>query len=245
MRYLRIATVIGLFFVLVGCQVQNSKTKTANDTNIKTTNQYQQNFDTTSDSQAQKTLNTQSTNSKTMQETNTMNSDSENTTNEENVVYNQAIIKTNKGDITVQFYANLSPKTVANFTSLAEAGFYDGIKFHRVIKDFMIQAGDPLTKNDAMQARWGTGGPGYTFADEFNNKPLVRGSLAMANSGPDTNGSQFFIVTAESTPWLDGRHTNFGEVIDGLDVVMNISETATEGPDRPIDPVVIEGIILQ
>ncbi len=157
----------------------------------------------------------------------------------------QATFKTNMGDITVEFYREDSPKTVENFVKLASTGFYDGVKFHRVIKDFMIQSGDPLSKDDNMKARWGTGGPGYAFADEFNNRPLVQGSLAMANAGPDTNGSQFFIVTAQSTPWLDGKHTNFGMVINGLDVVMAIQEVPTEGPDRPVDPVIIESVELR
>ncbi len=157
----------------------------------------------------------------------------------------KATFKTNMGDITVELYRDDSPNTVDNFVKLASEGFYDGVKFHRVIKDFMIQSGDPLSKDDSMKSRWGTGGPGYKFADEFNDRPLVRGSLAMANAGPDTNGSQFFIVTAESTPWLDGKHTNFGQVIEGIDVVMSIQGVATEGPDRPINPVIIESIVLE
>ncbi len=156
-----------------------------------------------------------------------------------------AIIKTSLGDITVEFFAQDSPKTVANFVKLASDGFYDGIKFHRIISDFMVQAGDPLTKDDSKQPLWGTGGPGYEFADEFNSHPLVRGSLAMANSGPNTNGSQFFIVTAEATPWLDGNHTNFGRVVDGMDVLDKLNVVATEGPDRPVEPVVIEGVKVQ
>jgi cyclophilin family peptidyl-prolyl cis-trans isomerase len=157
----------------------------------------------------------------------------------------QAIIKTSLGDITVEFYKEDSPETVENFLKLTNDGFFDGIKFHRVIKDFMIQTGDPLSKDDRMQSIWGTGGPGYAFADEFNSRPLVRGSLAMANSGPNTNGSQFFIVTAESTPWLDGKHTNFGQVVAGLDVALAIESVATVGSDRPVDPVFIESIELQ
>ena len=157
----------------------------------------------------------------------------------------QAIIKTSLGDITLKFYNEDSPKTVANFAKLAKEGFYDGTKFHRVIKDFMIQGGDPLSKDDSMKSRWGTGGPGYRFNDEFNSHKLVRGSLAMANSGPNTNGSQFFIVTAEATPWLDGKHTNFGEVIDGMDVVDKIENVQTEGPDRPVEDVIIELIELK
>lgn len=159
--------------------------------------------------------------------------------------YSEAILRTNLGDITLAFYSEESPKTVENFMKLAQSGFYDGVKFHRVIKNFMIQSGDPLSKDDSMKSLWGTGGPGYKFADEINDKPLVRGSLAMANSGPDTNGSQFFIVTADATPWLDGKHTNFGYVVDGMDVVTKIGAVKTEGPDRPIQDVTIESVELR
>ncbi len=156
----------------------------------------------------------------------------------------QVVIKTNLGDITVKFYNADAPKTVANFINLAESGFYNGTKFHRVIKDFMIQGGDPLTKDDSLKSQWGTGGPNYRFEDEINSHKLVRGSLAMANAGPNTNGSQFFIVTAESTSWLDGKHTNFGEVIAGMDIVDKIENVSTEGQDRPINDVIIKSIEL-
>lgn len=158
----------------------------------------------------------------------------------------RATISTNFGDIIVKFYNDDAPKTVNNFVKLGSEGFYDGVKFHRVIKDFMIQTGDPLSKDDSLKARWGTGGPGYKFEDEFNSHKLVKGSLAMANSGPNTNGSQFFIVTADATPWLDGRHTNFGEVIDGMDVVDKINEVATDGPQGsdPVTPIIINEIRL-
>lgn len=157
----------------------------------------------------------------------------------------QATIKTNLGDIKIELFSTDSPETVNNFIKLAKQGFYDGIKFHRVIKDFMIQAGDPLTKDDNMKDRWGSGGPGYTFDDEFNNHKLVAGSLAMANAGPNTNGSQFFIVTADAVPWLDGKHTNFGKVIAGMDIVTLIENSETEGPDRPINDVIINSIELK
>ncbi|MFA5131053.1 MAG: peptidylprolyl isomerase [Patescibacteria group bacterium] len=157
--------------------------------------------------------------------------------------YSQALIKTSVGDITVKFYASDSPVTVNNFLNLAQSGFYNGTKFHRVIKDFMIQGGDPLSK-ESNTAAWGTGGPGYQFADEFNTHKLVLGSLAMANSGPDTNGSQFFIVTAAETPWLDGHHTNFGQVSAGMDVVKKIEAVQTGVNDRPVQDVVITGIEL-
>jgi len=160
-------------------------------------------------------------------------------------VVNQAIIKTNLGDITVEFYNQDAPKTVANFVKLAKDGFYDGTKFHRVIKDFMIQGGDPLSKDNSAKNRWGTGGPGYQFADEFNSHKLVKGSLAMANAGPNTNGSQFFIVTADATSWLDGKHTNFGQVIAGLDVIEKIENVETKTADQPVEDVIIESIELK
>jgi len=157
--------------------------------------------------------------------------------------YDSAVIKTNFGDITVKFYAQESPITVNNFLNLAKAGFYNGTKFHRVIKDFMIQGGDPNSKDDDW-SNDGQGGPGYQFQDEFNQHKLVKGSLAMANSGPNTNGSQFFIVTAESTPWLDGKHTNFGYVVSGLDVVEKIQQVKVNANDHPLEDVVINSIEL-
>ncbi len=158
--------------------------------------------------------------------------------------YSKAIFKTNLGDITVEFYNDDSPVTVNNFLYLASKGFYNGTLFHRVIKDFMIQGGDPLSKT-ADTSRHGTGGPEYRFQDEFNSHPLVEGSLAMANAGPGTNGSQFFIVTAQSTPWLDGKHTNFGKVIDGMDIVKQIEAVQTGVADHPIIDIMINEIILQ
>lgn len=156
-----------------------------------------------------------------------------------------AIIKTNFGDIEVAFFRDQAPKTVLNFQKLAETGFYANTKFHRVIKDFMIQGGDPLSKDDKEMAQWGTGGPGYTFADEINKEKIIRGVLAMANAGPNTNGSQFFIVTAEATPWLDGRHTVFGRVVRGMDVVDKISFIPTGNNDIPKSPVVVESVVLK
>lgn len=152
-----------------------------------------------------------------------------------------ATLKTNFGDIVIKFYAEESPLTVNNFLDLAKKGFYNNTKFHRVIKDFMIQGGDPNSKDDDW-SNDGMGGPGYKFKDEFNNHKLVRGSLAMANSGPDTNGSQFFIVTAESTPWLDGKHTNFGYVESGMDVIDKIEAEAVNGDDHPLKDITIESI---
>ena len=148
-----------------------------------------------------------------------------------------AIFDTSEGEIMVELFAADSPQTVGNFVGLAESGFYDGLVFHRVIKDFMIQGGCPKGV--------GTGGPGYQFADEFNDHRIVKGSLAMANAGPGTNGSQFFIVTAEATPWLDGAHTNFGRVVKGHDVVEKIGTTPTDGRDRPQTPMLINTIRIE
>jgi peptidyl-prolyl cis-trans isomerase B (cyclophilin B) len=147
-----------------------------------------------------------------------------------------ATLHTNHGAIGVELYDDDAPKTVENFVSLARKGFYDGVIFHRVIPDFMIQGGDPTGT--------GTGGPGYTFEDEANDHPVARGALAMANAGPNTNGSQFFIVTAESCPWLNGKHTVFGRVTDGMNVVNAISALDTDGRDRPREDVVIERVEL-
>ncbi|HRH21576.1 MAG TPA: peptidylprolyl isomerase [bacterium] len=157
--------------------------------------------------------------------------------------YSQAVLKTNLGNITVKFYGSESPKTVENFLKLAQTGFYDGVRFHRVMKDFMIQGGDPNSKDDDW-SNDGIGGPGYKFEDEFNNHKLVAGSLAMANAGPNTNGSQFFIVTAKETPWLDGKHTNFGYVVDGMEVVKKIEALPTNQNDHPTTDATIESIEL-
>src|ERR687893_755932 len=148
----------------------------------------------------------------------------------------QATLHTNHGDIVVDFFDDDAPKTVENFRKLAAEGFYDGLSFHRVIKDFMIQGGCP----DGT----GTGGPGYTFEDEFNDNKVVRGALAMANAGPDTNGSQFFIVTTDAAPWLDGKHTVFGRVADGMDVVDRLEGVETDARDRPVEEIRIESIEL-
>jgi cyclophilin family peptidyl-prolyl cis-trans isomerase len=157
--------------------------------------------------------------------------------------YSGAIIKTSLGDITVKFYNQDSPLTVNNFLNLAKKGFYDGTTFHRVIADFMIQGGDPNSKDDDW-SNDGIGGPGYKFSDEINSHLLVKGSLAMANSGPNTNGSQFFIVTMPATPWLDGKHTNFGEVVSGLEVVDKIRNVKTNQNDHPLTDVKILSIEL-
>jgi len=156
--------------------------------------------------------------------------------------YSGAVLVTSLGRIEVAFY-NESPITVSNFLTLAQKGFYDGTLFHRVIKSFMIQGGDPNSKL-ADRSTHGMGGPSYEFADEFNDHKLVKGSLAMANSGPNTNGSQFFIVTAPATDWLDGKHTNFGYVTKGMDVVDKIEAVKVDGNDHPIDDVKIESVEL-
>lgn len=157
--------------------------------------------------------------------------------------YAQAILKTNMGDIKLMFFNSDAVLTVNNFMNLAKAGFYNGTKFHRVMKDFMIQGGDPLSK-DSDWSDDGTGGPGYQFQDEINSHKLVRGALAMANSGPHTNGSQFFIVTAASTPWLDGKHTVFGQVVDGMDIVDKIEKSKVDENSHPTTDVIIQGIEL-
>jgi cyclophilin family peptidyl-prolyl cis-trans isomerase len=143
---------------------------------------------------------------------------------------------TSQGAIQHELVPEDAPKTVENFTKLAGEGFYDGVIFHRVIPDFMIQGGDPTGT--------GSGGPGYTFEDEFNEHKLVKGALAMANAGPNTNGSQFFIVTADECSWLDGKHTVFGRVVEGQDVVDRISAVERDGRDKPTTPVTIERIEL-
>jgi cyclophilin family peptidyl-prolyl cis-trans isomerase len=147
-----------------------------------------------------------------------------------------ATIQTNAGPVEVELFDEDAPKTVENFRKLASDGFYDGLIFHRVIPDFMIQGGCPEGT--------GTGGPGYTFEDEFNQHKIVRGALAMANAGPNTNGSQFFIVTTDAAPWLDGKHTVFGQITGGMDAVDAIESAKTGSGDRPVEPQTIERIEL-
>jgi cyclophilin family peptidyl-prolyl cis-trans isomerase len=147
-----------------------------------------------------------------------------------------ATLHTSEGAFEVELFPNEAPKTVDNFTRLASDGFYDGLTFHRVIPGFMIQGGCP--RGD------GTGGPGYQFEDEFNDHRVERGALAMANAGPDTNGSQFFIVTADECSWLDGKHTVFGQVVSGQDVIDRISTVDRDARDRPKHPVTIDRIQL-
>jgi peptidyl-prolyl cis-trans isomerase B (cyclophilin B) len=146
----------------------------------------------------------------------------------------QATMHTNHGAIEIELFDEDAPKTVENFVTLSKDGFYDGLIFHRVIKDFMIQGGCPQGT--------GTGGPGYQFEDEFNDNKVVRGALAMANAGPNTNGSQFFIVTTDAAPWLDGKHTVFGRVTEGMDAVDSIEATETGAGDRPVQDALIERV---
>jgi cyclophilin family peptidyl-prolyl cis-trans isomerase len=147
-----------------------------------------------------------------------------------------ATIHTSEGPIAFELFDADAPKTVANFRELAGKGFYDGLIFHRVIKDFMIQGGCPEGR--------GTGGPGYKFEDEFNDHKVIRGALAMANSGPNTNGSQFFIVTADACPWLDGKHTVFGQMTSGEEVIDAIEAARTDGRDRPTEPITLQSVAL-
>lgn len=155
-----------------------------------------------------------------------------------------AILHTTAGDIVIEFFSDEAPNTVANFTKLAQEGFYDGTKFHRVIKDFMIQGGDPLTRDDAQMARWGTGGPGYQFGDEIHANNLNDvGTISMANAGPNTNGSQFFINVANNN-FLDTKHTVFGRVTAGMDVVEKIVHTPVGLSDRPVTAMVIQGVTI-
>jgi cyclophilin family peptidyl-prolyl cis-trans isomerase len=145
-------------------------------------------------------------------------------------------LQTTEGVLAIELYDEDAPKTVANFKKLAGEGFYDGVIFHRIIKDFMIQGGDPTGT--------GTGGPGYQFEDEFNDHKVVRGALAMANAGPNTNGSQFFIVTTGAAPWLDGKHTVFGRVTAGMEVVDKMEAAATDARDKPLQDISITKIAL-
>jgi peptidyl-prolyl cis-trans isomerase B (cyclophilin B) len=146
----------------------------------------------------------------------------------------QVTLHTNHGPIAVELFDEDAPKTVENFLKLSRDNFYDGVIFHRIIKDFMIQGGDPEGT--------GTGGPGYTFEDEFNQHKVERGALAMANAGPNTNGSQFFIVTTDAAPWLDGKHTVFGRVTEGMEAVDSIEQAETGAQDRPVQDAVIERV---
>ncbi|MEN9881039.1 MAG: hypothetical protein RLZZ308_222 [Candidatus Parcubacteria bacterium] len=159
--------------------------------------------------------------------------------------YTNAVITTNKGVIEIAFATN-TPVTVENFTKLASSHFYEGVRFHRVIKDFMIQGGDPLSKEMDKKSVWGTGGPGYRFNDELTgSEQYTLGTVAMANAGPNTNGSQFFIVTANPGVGLPPSYTVFGKVVKGLEVALAIQEVKTNGQDQPLEDVIIENVELQ
>lgn len=156
-----------------------------------------------------------------------------------------AVFTTNQGSFSIQLEDKKAPKTVANFVKLAQSGFYNGQRFHRVIEGFMIQGGDPLSKDVANKAMWGTGGPGYQFADEFGpGLSNVVGTISMANAGPNTNGSQFFINTNDNI-FLDGKHAVFGKVVSGMDVVMKISQVQTDQSDKPVSDVVITKVEIK
>jgi cyclophilin family peptidyl-prolyl cis-trans isomerase len=187
------------------------------------------------------------TNKRDMEIQNEMNGDNAEVKGEasENLAkkYPFAIIRTNMGDIKVKFDGANAPKTVENFLKLANGKFYDGVKFHRVIKGFMIQGGDPLSKDDSKKSQWGTGGPGYKFADELKGtEKYLQGTLAMANSGPNTNGSQFFIVTADPGYPLPPNYTVFGQVVSGMDTALKIENVQTGPNDRPVEDVAINGV---
>jgi peptidyl-prolyl cis-trans isomerase B (cyclophilin B) len=178
---------------------------------------------------------------KTINQTNTNMETTDNTSKKQNQV---ATLDTNQGKIKIELYADVAPKTVENFVKLAGEGFYEGIKFHRVIKDFMIQAGDPLSKDESKKDSWGTGGPGYKFDDEKVTLDYKRGIVAMANSGVNTNGSQFFIMQKDNLT-MPKNYTIFGNVIEGMDVVDKIAATATDSNDRPLENMVINKITIE
>lgn len=166
-------------------------------------------------------------------------------TNEQTKKHMIAIFKTSEGEFSLELENEKAPKTVENFTKLAQAGFYDGQRFHRIIDGFMIQGGDPLSKEVSKKAMWGTGGPGYQFADEFGvGLSNVTGTISMANSGPNTNGSQFFINVNDNI-FLDGKHAVFGKVVSGMDVVMKLSKVPTDQGDKPLVDVVIEKVEIK
>ena len=213
---------VGLVLVVSGCAANSEENQ--NQANL---NSYNNNSDNMSVVAGE-----------SINEENEENMNQENQTQQENTLVK---LKTSKGDISIELFNNDAPNTVKNFLSLASNNFYNQTTFHRVIPNFMIQGGDPLSK-DGDPLNDGTGGPGYIFDDEINDHKIVRGTLAMANAGANTNGSQFFIVTAQATPWLDGVHTVFGKVVEGMDVVEAISLAEKDGRDRPLEDIVIESV---
>jgi Peptidyl-prolyl cis-trans isomerase (rotamase) - cyclophilin family len=184
---------------------------------------------------------------KTLTSTSTITSTTSTTMPTISATATKAVITTNKGVIEVTFASATAPLAVSNFEKLAVSGFYDGTRFHRVINDFMIQGGDPLSKDVSQKNLWGTGGPGYTFKDETSmDDKMVQGVVAMANAGPNTNGSQFFIITAQAgTPWLVGKHTIFGHVTKGMDVALKIQAVQTDGQDKPLQDIIVEKVEIQ
>lgn len=197
------------------------------------------------ESSSEESQNNQNTENQTEEKIITNNNDNQEKENmNEGIVH--VVMKTNKGDIHLELWKNLAPNTVENFTTLANNGYYDGTRFHRVIEGFMIQGGDPLSKDTAQINRWGTGGPGYQFADEIHaENHNMAGTISMANAGPNTNGSQFFINVSDNT-YLDTKHTVFGKVIKGYEIVETISMVDTiPGVDRPVEDVIINSIDVE
>jgi cyclophilin family peptidyl-prolyl cis-trans isomerase len=243
---LAFVVILGLYFVLNSNQpivenyANNLATTTGQANNVQTSDL--QNNDNNVESQVQNNLATETNNLTT--NTKEINKNMNNFENKDTI---KVMMKTNMGDVVLELNNKEIPITAQNFAKLAESGFYNGIKFHRVIKGFMIQAGDPFTKDDSKQDYWGQGGPGYKFADEksgLSNAPMT---ISMANSGPNTNGSQFFINTGNNL-FLDGKHTVFGKVVSGMDVVKKIEGVKTLYPgqlDRPESPVVINSISVE
>jgi peptidylprolyl isomerase len=222
-----------VLLVLLGLNKLNGAPSNTASKSVDTSDEYQLSDATPSTSPADAVPDTTNITTETMD---TATTPAENTT---------VTLKTSLGDITLELYTKEMPVTAGNFLSLAQSNFYDGVKFHRVIDGFMIQGGDPLTKDDSMQARWGTGGPGYAITDEFGPRySNAIGTISMANSGPNSGGSQFFINTANNT-FLDGKHPVFGKVVAGMDVVQAISTTPTTRPgDVPLTPVIITSVAV-
>ncbi len=219
----QIISIIILAVLVIGLFIYYINTKTSDSNNIEIINQ---------ENNTENSQNTQEKLEETQKEI--INNNQQKTM--------KAKFTTSEGSFTIELFPNLAPKTVENFAKLSKEGFYNGTKFHRVIEGFMNQAGDPLTKDDSMESRWGTGGPGYQFADEIHAENRnVTGTLSMANAGPNTNGSQFFINTADNN-FLDTKHTVFGKVIEGMDIVLKINKTNTDQYDRPVNPIIINSI---
>jgi cyclophilin family peptidyl-prolyl cis-trans isomerase len=245
--YIYISILAILLIVLIGYLLSN------NDPNV--TNNQTNNYSTsTSDSFLAQSNQLQKIDENKIQNSSSSVNSTNTATNSNSNLNNKIMDKksytvtmhTNLGDIELNLNGERTPNTVANFVKLASEDFYNGTRFHRVIKDFMIQGGDPLSKDVNKKDVWGTGGPNYMFRDEvYADDNMVEGDLAMANSGPNTNGSQFFIVTAESTPWLNGKHTKFGKVTKGMDIVNKIENSKTGLRDVPVEDVIIKSIDIK